>query len=78
MASTSQVVAAPDIHGHSYTRTPFFDGTDYAYWRNKMEMFLDSECVNLWNIIEESLSPPTKKNNKENEVIIPRNEWSDE
>ena len=47
MASTSQVVTAPDVHGPSYIRPPFFDGTDYAYWRNKKEMFLDSEGVNL-------------------------------
>ena len=53
MASTSQVVAIPDVHGPSYTRPPFFYGTDYAYWRNKMKMFLDSEGVNLWDIIEE-------------------------
>ena len=61
MAFTSQVVATPDIHGPSYIRPPFFDGTDYAYWRNKMEMFLDSEGVNLWDIIEEGWSSQIKK-----------------
>ena len=49
MASISQVVATLDIHDPSYTRPPFFYGTDYAYWKNKMEMFLDSEGVNLWD-----------------------------
>ena len=78
MASISQVVATPDVHGPSYTRPPFFYGTDYAYWRNKMEMFLDSEGVNLWDIIEEGWSPPTRKNSEGNEVVIPRKEWSDE
>ena len=77
MASTSQVVATPDVHGPSYTRPPFFDGTDYAYWRNKMKMFLDSEGVNLWDIIEEGWSPPTKKDAQGNEVTIPRKEWND-
>ena len=72
MASTSQIVTAPDIHGPRYTRPPFFDRTDYAYWRNKMEMFLDSERVNLWDIIEEGWSPQTKKDNEGNEVTIPR------
>ena len=43
-----------------------------------MEMFLDSEGVNLWDIIEEGWSPPTRKNNEGNEVVIPRKEWSDE
>ena len=41
-------------------------------------MFLDSEGVNLWDIIEEGWSPPTRKNNEGNEVVIPRKEWSDE
>ena len=77
MASISQVVATPNVHGPSYTRPSFFYGTDYAYWRNKMEIFLDSERFNLWDIIEEGQSPPTKKNNEGNEVIIPKKEWSD-
>ena len=63
MPSTSQVVVAPDIHGPSYIRPPFFYGTNYAYQRNKMEIFLDSEGINLWDIIEEGWSPPTKKDN---------------
>ena len=78
MASISQVIAALDIYGHGYTRHSLFDGINYAYWKNKMEMFLDSEGVNLWDIIEEDLSPPTNKDNEGNEVTIPRKEWSDE
>ena len=78
MAYISQVVATLDINGPSYIRPPFFDGTDYAYWRNKMEIFLDSEGVNLWDIIEEGWNPPTKKDNEGNEVAIPRKQWSDE
>ena len=53
MASTSQVVATSDVHGPSYTRPPFFYSTYYTYWKNKIEMFLDSEGVNLQDIIEE-------------------------
>ena len=78
MASISQVIATLDIHGPSYTRPLFFNGTDYAYWRNKMEIFLDSKGVNLWDIIEECWSPPIKKDNEGNEVTIPRKQWSDE
>ena len=40
-------------------------------------MFLDSEGVNLWDIIEEGWSPPTKKDAQGNEVTIPRKEWKD-
>ena len=42
-----------------------------------MEIFLDSEGVNLWDIIEEGWNPPTKKDNEGNEAIIPRKEQSD-
>ena len=37
-------------------------------------MFLDGEGVNLWDIIEEGWSPPTKKDTQGNEVTIPRKE----
>ena len=63
MASRSQVIATLNAHGPSYTRPLFFYGTDYAYQRNKMKMFLDSEGVNLWDIIKEGWSSPTKENN---------------
>ena len=74
MASTSHVVIAPYIHGPSYTRPTFFDGTYYTYWRNNMEIFFDSEGINLQDIIEEGWIPPTKKDDEGNEVIIPRKE----
>ena len=72
MAYTSQVVVALDVHGSSYTRPPFFDSTDYAYWRNKIKIFLDSKGVILWDIIEKGWSSPIKKDNEGNEVTIPR------
>ena len=41
-------------------------------------MFLDSERVNLWDIIKEGWSPLTKKDNEGNEVTIPKKKWSEE
>ena len=43
-----------------------------------MEMFLDSEGINLWDIIKEGWSPPTRKNSEGNEVVIPKKKQSDE
>ena len=40
-------------------------------------MFLDSEGVNLWDIIEEGWSPLIKKDAQGNEVTITRKEWND-
>ena len=43
-----------------------------------MKMFLDSEGVNLWDIIKKGWSSPIKKDNEGNEAAIPRKQWSDE
>ncbi|MQM11648.1 hypothetical protein Taro_044557 [Colocasia esculenta] len=37
--------------GHSVTRTPFFDGTDYPYWKNCMQVFLGAQNIELWKIV---------------------------
>ncbi|XP_050238234.1 uncharacterized protein LOC126687721 [Mercurialis annua] len=38
---------------------PYFYGTDYAYWKQKMEKYLDSENVNLWECIRKPWVCPT-------------------
>ncbi|MQL76440.1 hypothetical protein Taro_008828 [Colocasia esculenta] len=37
--------------GHSVTRPPFFDGTDYPYWKNHMQVFLRAQNFELWKIV---------------------------
>ncbi|MQM16460.1 hypothetical protein Taro_049417 [Colocasia esculenta] len=37
--------------GHSVTRPPFFDGTDYPYWKNRMHVFLRAQNIELWKIV---------------------------
>ena len=37
--------------GHSVTRPPFFDGTDYPYWKNRMQVFLRAQNFELWKIV---------------------------
>ncbi|XP_050217514.1 uncharacterized protein LOC126668352 [Mercurialis annua] len=37
----------------------YFDGTDYAYWKQKMEKYLDNENVNLWQCIRKPWVCPT-------------------
>ncbi|MQL69263.1 hypothetical protein Taro_001541 [Colocasia esculenta] len=37
--------------GHSVTRPPFFDGTDYPYWKNRMQVFLRAQNFELQKIV---------------------------
>ncbi|MCH79942.1 phytoalexin-deficient 4-2 protein [Trifolium medium] len=59
--------------GGSSTRPPLFEGTDYYYWKDKMELFLRSQDNNMWSVIEvgEYVPPqqmiPQLQNPKRNE-----------
>ncbi|MQM16507.1 hypothetical protein Taro_049467 [Colocasia esculenta] len=37
--------------GHSVSRPPFLDGTDYTYWKNQIHVFLRAHDYELWKII---------------------------
>ena len=30
---------------------PIFDGTDYAYWKNRMRMHLEAIDIDLWYVV---------------------------
>ena len=40
------------LEGHSIHRPLFFDGTNYAYWKNKMMVFLRSQDYEVWRVID--------------------------
>jgi len=37
--------------GHSTIRPPLFKGTNFAYWKNLMQMFIKIKDYELWNIV---------------------------
>ncbi|MQL68246.1 hypothetical protein Taro_000507 [Colocasia esculenta] len=39
--------------GQSINRPPLFDGEDYAYWKTRMEYFLQGFDYQIWSIVEE-------------------------
>jgi len=45
--------------GRSIVRPPLFKGTNFAYWKNLMQMFIKTEDYELWNIITKGLCVPT-------------------
>ncbi|MCH82548.1 hypothetical protein A2U01_0003357 [Trifolium medium] len=47
--------------GGSSNRPPLFEGDDYYYWKDKMELFLRSQDNNMWAVIEVGEYQPTVK-----------------
>ena len=39
------------VEGHSLTRPPLFNGTNYSYWKERMKAFLLSTDYRLWQVI---------------------------
>ena len=60
--------------GQSIARPHMFDGSEYAYWKTRMKIFLDT--IDAWEIVESGYSAPkTTVGNLEEEK--PRNQWTD-
>ena len=53
--------------GHSIICPPFFNGTDYTYWKTRMRVFLLSLDLNLWDIVENGFEMSS----------LPMNHWND-
>ena len=48
------------MSSQSISKPPFFNGDNYAYWKMRMENFIQSIDFNLWIIIKDGLYVPTK------------------
>ncbi|XP_077239030.1 uncharacterized protein LOC143880142 [Tasmannia lanceolata] len=46
--------------GHSTTRPPFFNGSNYGHWKTRMRIYLLSIDVELWHIVENGCMLPSK------------------
>ena len=46
-------------HSHSFVIPSHFDGTNYAYWKASMKVFLKSIDDGAWNSIEYRWEKPT-------------------
>ena len=54
---------------------PFFDGSDYPYWKFKIELYLDSDSIKLWDIVCKGWEPPKATVNGI-KTIVERDNWS--
>ena len=37
--------------GYSINRPPFFDGSNYPYWKNRMQVFLRAQDYQIWRVV---------------------------
>ena len=51
------------VEGQSIYKPPFFDGTNYNYWKCRMQIYIKSIDLDLWDIVVNGYTP-TKKNYK--------------
>ena len=58
------------VEGPSPSRPPFFDGTNFTYWKMRMESFLFSIDYQLWKIVRDGFTTTSTKEEKwtENDI----------
>ena len=65
------------MEGQSISRPPYFDGTNYTYWKERMKIFIQSIDYKLWLVIKNGPTVP-KKMVDGKEVEKSEEEFSDE
>ncbi|GMI90020.1 hypothetical protein HRI_002671300 [Hibiscus trionum] len=48
----------------STTKSPFFNGDNYPYWKNQMRLFIKSMDYMVWDVVEEGPYIPVKRTDK--------------
>ena len=57
--------------GASITRPPAFNGVDYHYWRDRMKLFIESNNIDVWDVVTDGDYVPMQNN-----VPIPKADWT--
>ena len=75
--------------GHSFNRLPYFNGTNYLYWKDRMRLFIEFTSIDMQAIIEngdyvptiEQLVPQVVVNADQAPPVVVRmilrNQWTD-
>ncbi|KAL4386121.1 hypothetical protein GQ457_09G000070 [Hibiscus cannabinus] len=58
MASTSE---NNFYESQSITKSPFFNGDNYPYWKNRMMLFIKSNDYQVWDVVEDGPLIPMKR-----------------
>ncbi|GKV49445.1 hypothetical protein SLEP1_g56196 [Rubroshorea leprosula] len=73
----AQFQASQPLEGLSTTKPPFFDGTNYNYWKNRMKVFMLANVPKAWIVTMKGPCVPMKVVG-ESEVPKEEVEWNDE
>ena len=72
MASIGDISKYEDL---ATNRAPFFDGSDYVYWKTRMMVFLKCEAKEVCDAVETGLYIPMKIVDGK-EVLTPKTQWT--
>ncbi|XP_072080926.1 uncharacterized protein [Arachis hypogaea] len=72
------IVAFTLTEGQFNNRPPYFNGSNYSYWKERMRIFVQSIDYNIWKIILNGPDVPTKQNADGEVVAKEDSEWTDE
>ena len=56
---------------------PYFDGANYAHWKFRMETYLDSEGIEVWDSVRKEWTPPIRRGADGEEEILSRDDWTE-
>ncbi|GKV10956.1 hypothetical protein SLEP1_g22252 [Rubroshorea leprosula] len=73
----AQFQSSQPLEGLSTTKPPFFDGTNYNYWKNRMKVFMLANVPKAWIVTMKGPHVPMKVVG-ESEVPKEEVEWNDE
>ena len=64
------------VEGQASNRPPFFNGTNYTYWKTRMRIYLQAVDYHIWRVITKGPHQPT---HLVNGIITPKSEeeWDD-
>jgi hypothetical protein len=62
--------------GGSASRPPLFTGTNYYFWKNKMQLFLKSQEVGMWRIVTDGDFVPMATSAEGAVSIKPESSWT--
>nr|XP_027193509.1 uncharacterized protein LOC113788187 [Cicer arietinum] len=66
------------VEGGSSNRPPFFDGSDYYFWKNKMQLFLKSQDTGMWHITTDGDFTPRVDQDDSNSALKKEAYWTAE
>ncbi|GLT26178.1 hypothetical protein SLA2020_012620 [Shorea laevis] len=60
------------FEGQLTTRPPLFNGTNYAYWKNRMKVYMQGSDYLRWEIVWDGPYVPMKRKSEELKEMIPK------